>query len=124
LSRMHSPVTSRLNWANERSTLSVSRSHARSGVELPGDRDERDAAGIEDLDHLGEVGERAGGPVDLVDHHHVDTACLDIGHELLECGSLHGAAEEAAVVVKIADQCPAFVLLAEDASLPLRMQGN
>ena len=33
---------------------------------------------IEQLDQLGEVGERAGQPVDLVDDHHIDAARRDI----------------------------------------------
>jgi hypothetical protein len=40
-------------------------SHAGRGVERLGHRDEGDALGIECLDQLGEVGERAGQPVDL-----------------------------------------------------------
>jgi hypothetical protein len=39
---------------------------------------------IEELDELGEVGQRAGQPVDLVDHHHIDKAGLHIGEEPLQ----------------------------------------
>jgi hypothetical protein len=39
---------------------------------------------VEDLDDLREVGERAGEPVDLVDHYNVDDAGLDVGEELLQ----------------------------------------
>ena len=34
---------------------------------------------VEHLDDLGEVGERASQPVDLVDHHDVDPTGLDLG---------------------------------------------
>ena len=34
---------------------------------------------IEDVDNLGEIGERAGQPVDLVDDNDLDLACLDVG---------------------------------------------
>ena len=41
--------------------------HAGGRVEGLGHRDERDAMGVEQLDQLGEVGQRSGQPVDLVD---------------------------------------------------------
>ena len=41
--------------------------HRGGGVELLGDRDEGHTMGIEQLHQLGEVGQRAGEPVDLVD---------------------------------------------------------
>ncbi len=46
--------------------------HRGGGIELLGDGDERDALRVEQLDDLGEVGQRAGQPVDLVDHDDVD----------------------------------------------------
>ena len=79
LSRMRSPVTSRSNWAKDSSTFSVSRPMRGGGVELLGDRDEGDAAGVEHLDDLGEVGQRPGQAVDLVDHDDVDLAGADVG---------------------------------------------
>ena len=54
---------------------------------------------VEELDELGEVGERAGEAVDLVDHHHVDRAGRDIRQELLQGRAVHRPAREAAVVV-------------------------
>src|SRR5580704_13338162 len=56
-------------------------SHAGGGVELLGDRHERDAAGVKDVDELGKIGERARQPVDLIDDDHIDLACLDIGDQ-------------------------------------------
>ena len=91
--------------------------HRGGGVELLRDRDERDAVGIEDLDDLGEVGQRAGQPVDLVDHHNVDLAGRDVGQQTLQGRPLHGAAGEAAVVVRGRQHDPALVLLAPDVGL-------
>ena len=88
--------------------------HRGCGVELLGHRDEGDAVAIEDLDDLGEVGERAGQAVDLVDHDRIDLADPDVGEQLLEGGPLQGAAGEAAVVVACAMQLPALAGLALD----------
>ena len=44
------------------------------GVEGLGHRHKRDAVGIEQLDELGEISERAGQPVDLVNQHNVNPA--------------------------------------------------
>src|ERR1700733_3584563 len=78
--------------------------------------------GVEELDQLGEVGERAGQPVDLVDNDHVDPVSANVIKELLERWPVHRAAGIAAVVIAGADQLPALVGLALDASfrgLPL-----
>jgi hypothetical protein len=40
--------------------------------------------GIEQLDQLGEVGERAGQAIDLVDHDDVDLAGSDILQQVLQ----------------------------------------
>ena len=74
LSRMRSPVTSRSNWAKEKSTFRVSRPMLVRGVELLGDGDERDPMLVEQLDELREIGERAGQAIDLVDDDDVDPA--------------------------------------------------
>src|SRR5271168_5385507 len=58
-------------------------SHAGRGVERLGHRDEGDAMGIECLDQLGEVGERAGQPIDLVDDDHVDPSRLHVDEQVL-----------------------------------------
>ena len=60
--------------------------------------------GVECLDQLGEVGERAGQPIDLIDDDHVDPSRLHIGKQALQSRPNHRAAGEAAVVVTIADQ--------------------
>jgi hypothetical protein len=93
--------------------------------ELLRDRYERDALRIEDLDDLGEVGQRAGQPVDLVADDDVDSARLDIGEKLLQGRAVHGRARQPAVVISLCQRDPAFVALALDvgfASLALGMQ--
>jgi hypothetical protein len=67
---------------------------------------------IEQLDELGEISERAGQPVDLVDQHNVDLARPDIGQQLLQSRAVERGAGECAVVVAAGDQAPAFVRLA------------
>src|SRR5262249_20716738 len=42
--------------------------HRGRGIELLGDRHERHAMGLKQLNQLGKVGKRTGQPVDLVDH--------------------------------------------------------
>ena len=54
-------------------------SHAAGGVERLGHRDEGDAMAVEQLHELGEVGERPGQPIDLVDDDDVDPALPDVG---------------------------------------------
>ncbi len=54
---------------------------------------------VEDLDHLGEIRQRARQPVDLVDHDHIDPAVCHIGQKPLQRRSLHAPAREAAIVI-------------------------
>jgi len=56
--------------------------HAAGGVELLRYRDEGDAVGIEDLDDLGEVGQRPCEAIDLVDHDQIDLAGSDVPQQL------------------------------------------
>ena len=100
LSRTRSPITSRSNWAKDKSTFKRQPAHAGRGVELLRDRNEGDAAAVEDLDEPGEVGERPGQPVDLVDDDHVDLAGLDIGDQPFQGRPLHRAAGKAAIIIK------------------------
>jgi hypothetical protein len=39
---------------------------------------------VEQLDQLGKIGERAGQPIDLIDHDDVDLAGPDVGEEVLQ----------------------------------------
>ena len=68
--------------------------HRGGGVELLGHRDERDAVLVEDLDDLGEVGQRPGQPVDLVDDHDIDALVANVGEQPLQGRPLHGAARD------------------------------
>jgi hypothetical protein len=75
LSRMRSPVTSRSNWAKDKRTFRVNQSsHTGRRVERLGDRNEGLLMRVEEFNQLGEVGERARQPVDLVDDNHVDSS--------------------------------------------------
>ena len=96
---MRSPVTSRSNWAKDSSTLSVSRPIEVVVLNCWVTETNDTPLPVEDLDDLGEVGQRAGQPVDLVDHHDVDRARGDVGEQPLQGRALHGAAGDAAIVV-------------------------
>ena len=96
---MRSPVTSRSNWAKDSSTFRVSRPMDVVVLNCWVTETNGDAVGVEDLDDLGEVGQRAGQPVDLVDHHDVDLAGADVGQQSLQRRPLHGAAGDTAIVV-------------------------
>ena len=99
--------------------------HRARGIELLGDRDERDALCVEDLDQPGKIGERAGQPVDLVDDDDVDPAGPDVGEQALQRRPLHVAAREPAIVIAGPGQYPALVPLAADVGLAgfaLRLQ--
>jgi hypothetical protein len=50
--------------------------------------------GIEDLDDLGEVEERPGQPVDLIDDHHIDLARRDIAEKRFEDWTVQGLPEK------------------------------
>src|ERR1700693_5274435 len=53
--------------------------HRSRGVELLRGRDEGNALLVEDLDDLGEVGQRAGQPVNLVADDGIDLPRTDVG---------------------------------------------
>src|SRR5271157_333937 len=72
---------------------------------------------VEQFDQLGEVGERARQPVDLVDDDHVDPVSANVVEQSRERRPLHRAAGIAAVVVTSPDQLPAFMGLALDVGL-------
>src|SRR5690242_2303033 len=95
LSRMRSPVTSRSNWAKDSSALSVRRPML---VVVLKD--------IEPLNDLREVRQRARQAIDLVNHHDVDPARIDVGQQLGERGPFHVGAGEAAVIVERRERLP------------------
>src|ERR1700686_3731790 len=86
--------------------------HAGRGVEGLGHRDEGDAVLIEQLDELGEVGQRPGQAIDLVDHDDVDPALLDVGEQFLQRWPFHRAPGEPAIVIMISDHLPSLMGLA------------
>jgi len=73
--------------------------------------------GIEQLDELGKIRQRAREPVDLVDHHDVDLAGPDLGEELLQGWSFQRGAGEAAVIIVVGNEPPALLRLALDIGL-------
>ena len=64
-------------------------SHAGGGVQSLGHRDERDVVFVEQLDELGEVGQRPCQPVDLIDHDHVDPSSADVIQQLRQGWPVH-----------------------------------
>src|ERR1019366_7163748 len=60
--------------------------HRGGRVELLGDRNKRNAVRVEQFDHLGEVGERAGEAIDFVDDHYVHKSPPDIFQQVLKGG--------------------------------------
>src|SRR3954470_6825941 len=90
LSRTRSAVTSRSNWARESSTFKVSLPIEVVVLKAWVVTETKDTpAASKDGDDAGEVGQRSGEPIDLVDDHDVDCAGLDIGEELAKRGTVH-----------------------------------
>ena len=92
-------------------------SHRGGGVELLGDRDERDVVRIEQFDQLGEIGQRPGQAVDLVDDDDVDLAGPHVCKKPLQGRAVGIAAGKAAIVVLGPQQRPAGMGLAADIGL-------
>ena len=65
---------------------------------------------VEELNQLGEIGERAGEPVDLVDDDDIDTSFSDAIEQTLQPRTIGGPAGIAAVVEALAYESPASVL--------------
>jgi hypothetical protein len=78
-----------------------------------GDTDERDAVAVEHLDQLGEVHQCSAQAVDLVDHHDVNQAMLDVLEQALQGRAVGRAAGDAAVVVAGRERRPALRALAD-----------
>src|SRR5215472_654580 len=91
--------------------------HRGGGVELLGDRDKRPRIGVKQLDHLGEVSERAGKPIDLVHHDDIDEPFADVVQQALQRRTLHCSSREPAVVIVRLDQPPALTVLTLDEGL-------
>ena len=100
--------------------------HRGGGIEGLRHGDEGDPVLVEHLDQPGKIHQRAGQPVDLVDHDDIDLAGLDVGQQPLERGALQGATGEAAIVIAVGDEDPSLGALAGDiglAGLPLGIEG-
>jgi hypothetical protein len=63
---------------------------------------------VEQLHQLGEIGQRAGQAVDLVDDDDVDLAVADIVQQPLQRRPVQGGAGQAAIVIPGPDQPPAL----------------
>src|SRR6185437_10271567 len=61
---------------------------------------------VKQLNKLGEVGERAGQPIDLVDHNDVDLLPPNVLQQLLQCRPIGISAREAAVIIAGSDLRP------------------
>ena len=72
---------------------------------------------VEHVDDLGEVGERPGQAIDLVDDDDVNLAGLDVRQKPLQGRALHRAAGKPAVVIHVRKRDPAVVALADDIGL-------
>ena len=91
--------------------------HAGGGVEGLCDTHETDVILLEQFHHAGKIRERAGQPINLVDHHDVDAARGDIGEQLLKPGTLHAATGIAPVIIAGGQGPPAYACLTLDIGL-------
>src|SRR6516165_6667068 len=126
LSRMRSPIDLTLELRKGQQDIQGQAPHRGRRVELLRDRHERGTRRVEDLDDLGEIGERAGQPVDFVDDDRVDPPRGDIGKQPLQRGPIQRGAGEPAIVISRAQAHPALVPLTVNeslAGLTLRQQG-
>src|SRR5690242_21822722 len=117
LSRMRSPVTSRSNWANDNSTLSVSRPIELVVLNCCVTETNDTASASKSSTSRAKSASESRQSVDLVDHDDIDPACPDIGKQTLQRWSLQIAAGEPAVMIAGSRPHPALVLLAANVGL-------
>src|SRR5579862_182463 len=125
LSRIRSPVTSRSNWAKDNSTLRVSRPIEVVVLNCCVTETNDTPLASKISNDLGEIRQRAGQPVNLVDDHDVDLALADLGKQELQGGPLQIAPRAPAIVIGLRQAGPALMTLAHDerlAGFALRMQ--
>ena len=84
LSRTRSPMTSRSNWAKDSSTFRVSRPMLVVVLNDWVTETKETSMLVEQLHQLGEVGQRAGQPVDLVDDDDVDLPGSHLVQQVLQ----------------------------------------
>jgi len=89
---MRSEVTSRSNWAKDRSTLRVSRP-IESWYELLGDRDKRHALASNSSTSLAKSASRPRQTVDLVDDDDINLPGADVVQQSLQVGAVGRSAE-------------------------------
>src|SRR5205085_8099096 len=97
LSRTRSPISSRSNWAKDSSTFSVS----RPILELVLNDCVTDTNGVEQLDQVGKIRQRASKTGDFVDHHSIDFAGADIRQDRLQASPFQRAPGEPAVIIMV-----------------------
>src|SRR5271165_243477 len=81
---------------------------------------------VKHLDDLGEVRERTGQAVDLVDDDGVDPMRGDVGEKTLERRALHGSVGIAGVIIELRQSDPALMPLTSNerlAGFALRVEG-
>jgi hypothetical protein len=117
LSRIRSPRDLALELGEGEQHIEREPAHAGGSVERLGDRDERHALRVKNLDDLGEIRQRSRQPIDLVDDDHVDLADANVVQHPLQRRAIHRAAGIGAVVVEGREGCPTLVLLARDIGL-------
>jgi hypothetical protein len=81
---------------------------------------------VEQLHQLGEICQRPGQPVHLVDDDDVDLPASDIAQQLLQGRAVERGPGQSTIIVPCPDQSPALVRLALDigfTSLSLRVEG-
>jgi hypothetical protein len=76
---------------------------AAGGIERLGHGHEGHGVLVEQFHQLGEIRQRPGQPVDLVDHHDVDLAGPDLGQQALQGRAIERGSRQAAVVVMVGD---------------------
>src|SRR5580704_12674218 len=72
---------------------------------------------IKQLNQLGEVCQRSGQPVDLVDDNNVDLAGSDLGKKCLQGRTVQRGTGKCPVIIVTIDQAPSLVRLALDVGL-------
>ena len=72
---------------------------------------------VQHIDDLGEIGQRSGQAVDLVNDDDLNLASLDVRQQPLQGRPFHCAAGEAAVIIHVWNRHPAGVTLARHISL-------
>ena len=76
-----------------------------------------DTNGVEQLDQVGKIRQRASKTGDFVDHHSIDFAGADIRQDRLQASPFQRAPGEPAVIIMVGYKPPTFGCLALDVGL-------